>query len=332
MPNPPHCGRERTLSEDQDEDRRPMPDRQPHYRMGAVARMTGLSPHTIRVWERRYGALQPSRSPGGDRLYTESEVQRLRLLQQLKAAGHAIGTVAHLPTAELERILAASRASAPPAEPAPQSDQDGPVPALNAARTRFLNAITVLDTQSADRILAQLVGALELHPLIHGFLVPLFEEIGDSWAQGRLTAAQEHAASAILRNQLAMLLRLYPGPPGYRCVVVGTPKGEWHEFGALLVALVAGSHGWRVVYLGANLPAGEIAAAARRVQPEKVLLSWVCADVEDTLAELAGLREQLPDVVTLLVGGRQAQAPDQLPPGITRVRDLAELERLLALG
>lgn len=320
------------MSEDQEDRGPPAMERQPHYRMGAVARMTGLSPHTIRVWERRYGALEPSRSPGGDRLYTDSEVRRLRLLQELKSIGHAIGTVARLPTGELERILTTSRVAPQPAAPALPATQDAAMPALDAARARFLDAITVLDTQSADRILAQLVGALELHQLIHGFLVPLFEEIGDAWAQGRLDAAREHAASAILRNQLAMLLRLFPGPPGSRCVVVGTPRGEWHEFGALLVALVAGSHGWRVVYLGANLPAGEIATAARQVQPDKVLLSWVCAEPEDTLSELARLRQQLPASVTLLVGGRQAQIPEQLPPGIIRVSDLSHLEHLLALG
>ena len=129
-----------------------------------------------------------------------------------------------------------------------------------------------------------------------------------------------------------MLLRLFPGPPGSRCVVIGTPRGEWHEFGALLVALVAGSHGWRVVYLGANLPPGEIATAARRVQPDKMLISWVCAEPEDTLGELAKLRQQLPAAVTLLVGGRQAQAPEQLPPRIIRARDLSHLEHRLAFG
>lgn len=319
------------MSDDRQEQGPPTTDGQPNYRMGAVARMTGLSPHTIRVWERRYGALQPDRSPGGDRLYTDAEVQRLRLLQQLKSAGHAIGTVANLPTAELERILVTSRARAQPVGAAMASPQYTQALALDAARERFLSAVIVLDTLAADRILAQLVGTLELHQLIHGFLVPLFVEIGDSWAQGRLDAAQEHAASAILRNQLAMLLRLYPGPSGSRCVVVGTPRGEWHEFGALLVALVAGSHGWRVVYLGPNLPAGEIATAARRVQADKVLLSWVCAEPKDTLEELARLRAQLPAATALLVGGHQAQIPERLPQGITRVHDLAELEQQLAL-
>lgn len=313
------------MTEEPEQERLGTPTRQPHYRMGAVARMTGLSAHTIRIWERRYGAIQPSRSPGGDRLYSEEEVARLRLLHRLKEAGHSIGTVANLPVAELERILSVSR----PATPKPAELAVNPELPTAGARTRFLDAIARLDTRAADRIVSQLVGSLELGPLIHGFLTPVLEEIGTHWAEGRLDVAQEHAASAILRNQLSLLLRLYAGSQGGRCLVAGTPKDEWHEFGALLAALVAGSQDWRVVYLGANLPAGEIAQATRRVQAEKVLLSWVTAEREATYAELTLLRQQVDPTVEVLVGGRAVQSLTEAPRGIALVRDLKHLEQLL---
>ena len=314
------------MAEELEQERLGAPNGQPHYRMGAVARMTGLSAHTIRVWERRYGAIQPSRSPGGDRLYSEQEVARLRLLHQLKRAGHAIGTVANLPAGELERILSASR----PVPPRPAESGVSLEPPSAAVRTRFLDAIARLDTHAADRIVSQLVGSLELGQLIHGFLAPVLEEIGTHWAEGRLNVAQEHAASAILRNQLSLLLRLNAGPQGGRCLIAGTPKDEWHEFGALLAALVAGSQAWHVVYLGANLPAREIAQAVRRVQAEKVLLSWVTAEAEATYTELALLRQQIDPAVEVLVGGRAAQSVTEAPKGIALVRDLRHLEQLLA--
>jgi MerR family transcriptional regulator, light-induced transcriptional regulator len=317
--------KEGALSEDPEQERADVPGRHPHYRMGAVTRMTGLSAHTIRVWERRYGAIQPSRSPGGDRLYSEEEVARLKLLHQLKQAGHSIGTVANLPVAELERILGSSQESVPAAA---QTDAEF---SLAGVQSRFLAAIRQLDTHSADRVVAQLAGALELRQLIYDFFVPILEQVGTLWSEGRFTVAQEHAASALIRNQLALLLRLYPGPAHGRCLVVGTPRNEWHEFGALLVALLAGAQGWRVVYLGANLPAEEIARAAVRASAEKVLLSWVNAEREATLAELTRLRGQIDAEVSVLVGGRASRSLAEAPSGVTLVSDLQHLERLLAL-
>ena len=309
---------ERTGAEDRDGGGNPA-----HYRMQAVVRMTGLSAHTIRVWERRYGAIQPVRSQGGDRLYSDTEVARLKLLHRLKEAGHAIGTVATLPTAELERILAATVEAMPAAPPVAYS--------LTGTQTRFLDAIARLDTHAADRIVTQMAGSLELPQLVHEFLVPILERIGTNWSEGRFSVAQEHAASALLRNQLALLLRLYPGAASGRCLVVGTPRDEWHEFGALLAALVACSQGWRVLYLGANLPADEIARAAQNAGAEKVLLSWVTAEQEATLTEIMLLRRQLTPGVRVLVGGRAVLALAEAPQGITLVSDLRHLEGLLVL-
>ena len=86
------------------------------YRIGAVSRMTGISPDALRIWERRYAAVSPQRSPGGGRLYSSQDVARLRLMKQLVDAGDAIGEVANLDldtlqgrTAEAQRSPSAPR-------------------------------------------------------------------------------------------------------------------------------------------------------------------------------------------------------------------------------
>src|SRR4051812_25804905 len=99
------------------------------YRIGAVARFTGLTTSGIRVWERRYGALTPARSERGGRLYDDADVERLVLLRRLLEAGHSIGTIAALPEAELERLAAARAPIAPPA---------------HEVRQRFLAAVSRL--------------------------------------------------------------------------------------------------------------------------------------------------------------------------------------------
>lgn len=84
------------------------------YRIGAVSRLTGISPDALRIWERRYEAVSPQRSPGGGRLYSPQDVARLRLMKQLVDAGDAIGAVATLDldalqgrTAEAQRLPSA---------------------------------------------------------------------------------------------------------------------------------------------------------------------------------------------------------------------------------
>ncbi len=85
------------------------------YRIGAVARLTGISPDTLRIWERRYDIVEPQRTPKGGRLYSQQDVTRLTMIKTLVDQGHAISTVASLSVEELNRRLnAAQPANLPP--------------------------------------------------------------------------------------------------------------------------------------------------------------------------------------------------------------------------
>ncbi len=84
----------------------PAPDDTPRYRSGAVARMLRMPVATLRIWERRYRVATPATTPAGHRLYSSADVKRLALLKQLTAVGHAIGAIAALDTAELQRVAA----------------------------------------------------------------------------------------------------------------------------------------------------------------------------------------------------------------------------------
>ena len=82
------------------------------YRIGAVARLTGISPDTLRIWERRYKVVAPQRTPKGGRLYSQQDVTRLTMIKTLVDSGHAISTVANLPQEELNRRLNSAQPAA----------------------------------------------------------------------------------------------------------------------------------------------------------------------------------------------------------------------------
>ncbi len=266
---------------------------EPRYRVGMVARLTGLSAHTIRMWERRYDAVTPRRTPAGGRLYTDRDVARLALLKDLVDLGHSIGGIAQLPDEALERSIALHA-----------SGSDQPSRRIIGQRDRFLNYIENLDVASAEQLTARAAATLEPKVFINELVGPILRELGDRWEAGELRVVHEHIASSILRSLIIAITRTYGGSqPGRQRVLVATPQGERHEFGALMASLVAAVHRARVVYLGTDLPADEIRYAAEQLQSQLVLMSIVQLPSNETRQCVQELEKTLPFRSQLLVGG-----------------------------
>lgn len=278
---------------------------QVNHSMKVVTQRTGLSPHVIRVWERRYGAVTPGRTDTNRRLYSEDEVQRLILLRRATNAGHSIRNVANLSTPELGELVG---------EGTQEQPMDGkdvrPAPRQSSAASlvdQALTAVARLDAEGLEKALNR--GAVELgqQALLQQVIVPLIEEIGNRWQRGALKVAHEHIATAVIRTFLGNFSRGYTVPSSAPGLIVTTPAGQLHELGAILVAAAANQQGWRVTYLGPSLPAEEIAGAVIQDNARAVALSVVYPEDDPHLdAELRRLRHLLPSEVFLLVGGRAA--------------------------
>jgi len=305
------------------------------YRIGAVAAATGIPAHTLRVWERRYGAFSTSRTGGGTRLYSEADVERARALAQLQQRGHAIGQIAGLPDPELAALMAEGGIVVPPAPVGPGAAAVLPAPTadLRLVGESFLEAVRAFELVRAERILRSVIAGAEPRELVMELMPPLFEEIGRRWETGAFEIAHEHAASALLRDSLGTLLQSWRPATQAKTVVSTTLSGELHEFGALLAALLASVHGWRSVYLGPNLPSEEILLAASRVDAGAVLVSVVCAQgaraCRDFAAQVMQVREGLSRGCALIVGGAAAPLLKLSQPGVTVMADLPALERWL---
>lgn len=291
----------------------------PKYRIGLVARLTGISTHQLRVWERRYHTVTPARSEGGDRLYSDRDVARLRALKKLSDLGHSIGQVARLSEDDLAELLNSKATTAP--------DVEASLLAWRVAN-QFLEAMGRMDVLEAERTLGRAAVAFEPQVYTMEVLLPALNEVGRRWATGEFSIAQEHGASAVLRTQLGALMRLYTPDVGARVVVCATLANELHEFGALAAGLLAAGRGWKVVYLGPNLPSDEIGQTASKAGAELVLIS-VVVDHPGALEGLVRLRALLPAGVNLIVGGAGAQKLKGLPRGIQVFESMQQLERVL---
>ena len=301
--------------------------------IGVVARRTGLKPDLIRAWERRYGAVEPGRSGTRRRLYSDADIARLLLLKRAVATGRSIGQIADLPNETLESLIAADRPGPDgSAEPPPFAAPDHREAPLDAFLDACLAAARRLDGTELERQLELASVALSRAVLLERLLVPLLDRVGELWRQGDLRPSHEHVASAVVRSFLGgMRLSLDTLGQGPR-IVATTPPRQRHELGALMAAASAAAEGWRVTYLGPDLPAEEIAAACRETGARALALSIVYPPDDPALPdELRRLRRLLPPDVAVLAGGRAAAAYTAVLAeiGARRIDDLASFRREL---
>ena len=268
------------------------------YPIRAVAKLTGISIDVLRVWERRYKSVVPVRTARG-RLYDAAQVRRLVLLRDATLAGHAIGQISKLDDDQIRELLAT-----PQAVPA-----DSDLSAEHTVIRPVLNAIENYDYTGANNELGVLASLLPIPELVYRVIHPLLERIGKRWYAGSLTVAQEHMISALLRNLLGGLVRLYhPREPRVR-VLFATPEGELHEFGILCGAMFAVAEGVEAIYLGPNLPTPEVVAITNRLKPDALVLGVVAPDYVADLSEaLHFIAAQIPASTALWIGGHRAKA------------------------
>ena len=282
------------------------------YSLGLVSRLTGLSPHVLRAWERRYGAVAPVRTPGGTRRYREADLSRLRLLEAAVAAGHPIGDVARLDNDALRKRAAPAGTEV--------------CPALG----EILAAFDQLDMAEAERLLGVQLAALGPRRFAHAVVMPLLIEVGSRWERKELCMASEHLASAVVRSLLGVLLRRRGGAAPTPALLFTTLTGDRHELAVLVAAVAAADLGANAVYLGPDLPPGEVGLAVEKTGAAAVIAGVSRFNGARQRAEsLRELRRVVPRSVAVWVGGSGLDGID-LPGGVEAFDSLEALEQRIS--
>jgi DNA-binding transcriptional MerR regulator/methylmalonyl-CoA mutase cobalamin-binding subunit len=283
----------------------------PLYTIGYVSQRTGLTTHVIRAWEKRYRAVVPNRSLKNRRLYSEDDVQRLQLLKKITEAGHTISQVAQFGSSELVNLVQQNTPSVPRT---PKSVQRPPQQPVTVDYCQLcLSAVLNLDPDSLERAYDQAAIDLTRRALLRDVIVPLFEEIGKMWISGSLKILNEHMATSVTRTFLLNMLRATHISDSAPRIVIATTVGQWHDTGALTVALTAAEYGWHPLYYGPNLPAEEIASAVKQNRARAAAISIThLLDQHPIIDELRKLRRYVGKEVVLFVGGRCVQDHPQI--------------------
>ena len=222
-------------------------------RIGELSRRVGVSPELLRAWETRYGLLDPERTPGGLRLYSEVDERRVREMRRQIAAG--------LSAAEAARVALSA-----PAEPV----------SVEGLLSRLDRDLTALDEPAAQVTLDRTFDSLDLDTALAQVILPFLRDLGARWAASERSVGQEHFASNVIEGRLRTLARDWGDGDGPR-VLMACPPGEQHELGLLCFGLLLRKRGWRITYLGAETPTPDLATAITELSPELVVLGAMSA-------------------------------------------------------
>jgi DNA-binding transcriptional MerR regulator/methylmalonyl-CoA mutase cobalamin-binding subunit len=291
------------------------------YSIKAVAQATGLTVETLRAWERRYAVVTPVRDTSGRRVYGPEDVLRLRRLREATERGHPISRLAPLDDERLAALLDA---------PADQRSQG----TAHALVDRILEAAAEFRAVDCEQAITLAIATLPPPRLVAEVLQPLLREVGERWHRGEWSIAQERMVTKIVTRHVGLMLDAYDRAARRESVVFATLQGERHELGLLMSAMICASRGFKVHYLGADLPAVEIARFARELGASVIALSVVWREgISDLSAQLATLAENLTPGTAIWIGGSASPvlAHEPLPDCCVLLRDNAEFERRLDL-
>ena len=232
-------------------------------RIGQLSRRTGVSVDVLRVWERRYGVLSPARTPGGQRLYSREDERRIRAMVEHVENG--------VSPAEAARLVTTGGRSAAPAD--------------------LAAALDSLDEPGAHAELDRVFSELGIERALSEVVIPYLRQVGERWAVGDMTVAEEHFVSRLLHARLLGAARGWDAGNGRRALLA-CPPGEEHDLPLIAFGLVLRRRGWRITYLGANTPIGAIADLAGQIGADAVVLAAT------TPPRFAGVIDALRDLGT----------------------------------
>jgi MerR family transcriptional regulator, light-induced transcriptional regulator len=241
-------------------------------RIGEFARRVEVSPELLRAWERRYGLLEPIRTEGGFRLYTDADAARVERMKRALDEGLSAAEAAKLALVQ-------------------ERPTDG---ALDDARERLVAAAHTYDEAAVHAILDEALAGFSLETVLQDLILPALREIGNEWERGALEVGQEHFASNLVRERMLALARLWGRGAGPLAILACAP-GERHDIGLIAFGLVLRSHGWRILFLGADTPLATLRRAVATTDPRLVVIaSMDSALLEAQSAELRRLGRSTP--------------------------------------
>jgi len=285
------------------------------YSIKELENLSGIKAHTIRIWEQRYGILNPKRTETNIRFYDDSDLKNILNISLLNEHGYKISKIAKMSEEQItEEVLRLTQQSVPYTQQ------------LNA----MLLAMIQMDEQKFDKLLTTAILQQGLEKTMIEVVSPFLVKTGILWQIGSINPAQEHFVSNIIRQKLFVAIdgQLIPDQNTAARFLLYLPEGELHEIGLLFSNYIIRSRGKHVMYLGQNLPFPDLKMCVRYYKPHFICTAFTFKpepdQVQDYIYQLAGLASE----IIIYLGGTQAQFKHlNFPANIIQISSLPEFIR-----
>lgn len=283
------------------------------YKIKDLETLTGIKAHTIRIWEKRYNLLEPSRTDTNLRVYTDRDLQDILLVNLLNRNGYKISKIADL--SRSERVSRAEKIQV----------YDAPETGIN----KLIYALVEIDELAFDEIINKLLQEHGVEKTFSDFLAPFLERIGVMWLTNSITVAQEHFISMLIRQRLIIEIDKLPSArESYnKTALLYLPENEWHEIGILYYHYIIKKSGWRVFYLGQSTPLEGVKELCEKKNVDLVVSAWVSNFDKDLVhAHYNELRSFYKGKIA--VGGGQSSLFDEFD--IIRICKLDDVKEIMS--
>ena len=285
------------------------------YKIRDLEILSGIKAHTIRMWEKRYGLLNPQRTDTKIRTYSDQELLLLLNISLLYKKGYKISHIAQM---NPEQLMETSRSL----------QENG---FEDSATEQLIVSVLQLDEHLFQKIFSELSKKDNLSTVFSNTIIPFLKRIGVMWIVGTITPAQEHFMSNLIRQKIIAAIDALPIPSSsQKRIILYLPEHEWHEISLLVYHYHLRQLGFNSIYLGQALPFDALVKIIHSLQPKVVVSSWLTAvDQKELLAHFSQLQSELKDT-RIAAGGYQIDLlKNRLPETVKRIRSLKELEELL---
>jgi len=267
----------------------------PIYNIKAVNHITGVPADTLRRWESRYSIITPQRTGSGYRLYSQRDIDTILWLKGKLEEGMAISRACEM----LRQVGSDPGPQPTPTLPSPVSSRrpstlrQSEVSSFDALVSALIEAFRSVDEHGAGAVLADALSLYSVEDVCIKLIQPALIEVGHGWVNGEISVAVEHFASSFTRARLENLFHSSPYNPNGPLILVGCAPEELHELGAMFLSVFLRRTGYRVVYLGQNVPLESLAGMIDALKPQAVCISATRAETAASLYNLRASLDQL---------------------------------------
>lgn len=291
------------------------------FSISDLQKFSGIQPQTIRMWEKRYNALQPIRSEGNTRYYNDSQLKRLLNIVSLNHAGLKISKICQLSDREIHELLGSEIHKT-------RSDDKQ----IEYFISQLIHYALDYDEFAIDKILSHCMDVFGIEATYKRVIYPLLVRVGLMWCQDSICPAQEHFLSGLVRQKLFTAINNIPSSPGSinPTWLLFLPEEESHDIGLLFAHYLLRTRSQRIIYLGANVPFESLQEVMQQQRIDHILFFFIrLRPVDEAEQYLQTLRDAFKSVTINFSGNFKLISELKFDPSINMLRTVEELEAVI---